>query len=200
MHKSILTSGTAAVAFCAFFVQPALAQDTDASAPPTASDSAAPETENGSGASDIIVTGAARAQRRFDASYAVNTLGQETNEKIAPVNFADLIGQLPGFQSEITGGEVQNIYRIRGLPNDGGFVSFQQDGLPLFHENDGVFFRGDAILKQDLMTQRLEVVRGGPAPVFASYSGAIINAITREGDDTPAGGAQVTLADTGLYR
>ena len=34
--------------------------------------------------------------------------------------------------TEITGGEVQNIYRIRGLPNDGGFVSFQQDGLPLF--------------------------------------------------------------------
>ena len=201
MRKSILAGGTAAAAVCTFFIQPALAQDATAPEPRATSESpAATGTENGSAGSEIIVTGAARAQRRFDASYAINTLGQETIEKIAPVNFADLIGQLPGFQTEITGGEVQNIYRIRGLPNDGGFVSFQQDGLPLFHENDGVFFRGDAILKQDLMTQRLEVVRGGPAPVFSSYSGAIINAITREGGDTLEGGAQVTLGDTGLYR
>ncbi|MBM7404459.1 MULTISPECIES: TonB-dependent receptor [Sphingomonas] len=149
---------------------------------------------------EIIVTGSTRAQRRFDVSYAINTISQADVEKIAPVNFADLIGQLPGFQTEITGGEVQNIYRIRGLPNDGGFVSFQQDGLPLFHENDGVFFRGDAILKQDLMTDHAEVVRGGPAPVYASYSGAIINAITVTGEETPRGKAQLTLGDTGLYR
>lgn len=198
MLKTILAS-TAFAALCAGAATPAFAQtadqgQSDASATASASDGAddAP--------SDIIITGSTRAQRRFDASYAINTISQEDVEKIAPVNFADLIGQLPGFQTEITGGEVQNIYRIRGLPNDGGFVSFQQDGLPLFHENDGVFFRGDAILKQDLMTDRVEVVRGGPAPVYASYSGAIINAITVTGSDTPRGKAQVTLGDTGLYR
>ncbi|NWK97025.1 TonB-dependent receptor [Sphingobium lactosutens] len=150
--------------------------------------------------SDIIVTGSTRAQRRFDVSYAINSVSQEDIQKIAPVNMADLIGTLPGFQTEITGGEVQNIYRIRGLPSDGGFVSFQQDGLPLFHENDGVFFRGDAIIKPDLMMDRLEVVRGGPAPVYASYSGAIVNQITVTGSDTPRGKAQLTLGDTGLYR
>jgi outer membrane receptor protein involved in Fe transport len=149
---------------------------------------------------EIIVTGSARAQRRFDVSYAINTITSEDIEKIAPVNFADLIGQLPGFQTEITGGEVQNIYRIRGLPNDGGFVSFQQDGLPVFHENDGIFFRGDAIIKSDLMTERTEVVRGGPAPVYASYSGAIINAISVTGTGETRGRAQLTLGDTGLYR
>ncbi|WP_030538617.1 TonB-dependent receptor [Sphingobium sp. DC-2] len=189
MFKTMLATSTALAALCV--VMPAFAQD------------AAPvdqATNAGNGPNDIIVTGSTRAQRRFDVSYAINTISNEDVEKIAPVNFADLIGQLPGFQTEITGGEVQNIYRIRGLPNDGGFVSFQQDGLPLFHENDGVFFRGDAILKQDLMTDHVEVVRGGPAPVYASYSGAIINAITVTGSDTPRGKAQLTLGDTGLYR
>jgi outer membrane receptor protein involved in Fe transport len=193
MRKSILASGTALAAVCTVFTSPALAQTASASVPADGAEQAAPT-------DDIIVTGSTRAQRRFDVSYAINTLSQEDIQKIAPVNFADLIGQLPGFQTEITGGEVQNIYRIRGLPNDGGFVSFQQDGLPLFHENDGVFFRGDAILKQDLMTERVEVVRGGPAPVYASYSGAIINAITVTGSDVARGKAQVTLGDTGLYR
>nr|WP_310593406.1 Plug domain-containing protein [Pedomonas mirosovicensis] len=139
-----------------------------------------------SGGSDIIVTGTARAQRRFDASYSINLLTNEEIDKIAPVNMADLIGQLPGFQTESTGGEVQNIYRIRGLPSDGGFVNFQQDGLPLFHENDGYFFRGDSLARYDLMVDRMEVLRGGPASVYASYAGAIVNNITVTGSDTPA--------------
>jgi outer membrane receptor protein involved in Fe transport len=192
MLKSILASGTALAAVCTVFIAPAAAQ--------TAAPAPADAGEQSSSPDDIIVTGSTRAQRRFDVSYAINTVSQEDMQKIAPVNFADLIGQLPGFQTEITGGEVQNIYRIRGLPNDGGFVSFQQDGLPLFHENDGVFFRGDAILKPDLMTERVEVVRGGPAPVYASYSGAIINNITVEGREQARGKVQVTLGDTGLYR
>lgn len=194
MLKTVLATGAAFVALATAF--------TPAYAAEAAADAAAPDAAASGDATgdDIIVTGSTRAERRFDVSYAVNTISQEDFEKIAPVNFADLIGQLPGFQTEITGGEVQNIYRIRGLPNDGGFVSFQQDGLPLFHENDGVFFRGDAILKQDLMTDHVEVVRGGPAPVYASYSGAIINAITVTGDEEARGKAQVTLGDTGLYR
>jgi iron complex outermembrane receptor protein len=198
MLKSLLTS-TAFAAVCAAVVTPAFAQAVEA--PRVGTETASAQTNVVDDAPDqIIVTGATRAQRRFETSYAINTISRETMEKIAPVNFADLIGQLPGFQTEITGGEVQNIYRIRGLPNDGGFVSFQQDGLPLFHENDGVFFRGDAILKQDMMTDHVEVVRGGPAPVYASYSGAIVNAITVTGNDTPRGRAQLTLGDTGLYR
>ena len=199
MLKSVLATGTALVALCSAFADPASAQ---ANAAPVEPVGTAPAQTDAAASvqSDIIVTGSTRAQRRFDASYAINTISQSDIEKIAPVNFADLIGQLPGFQTEITGGEVQNIYRIRGLPNDGGFVSFQQDGLPLFHENDGVFFRGDAILKPDLMIERVEVVRGGPAPVYASYSGAIVNAIEVTGRDTVRGKAQVTLGDTGLYR
>ena len=206
MTKFGLRTGCAILALSIAAQSPAWAQTTPATPPAdavpeaaapdaTTPDAAAPETGG-----DIIVTGSARQQRRFDVSYAVNSLSNADIQKLAPINFADLLGKLPGFAVENTGGEVQNIIRLRGLPSDGGLVTFQQDGLPMFHENDGNFFRGDSINRFDLMTQRVEVVRGGPSPVYASYAAAIVNNITVSGTDTTRGKAQVTLGDTGLYR
>ncbi|WCT79977.1 TonB-dependent receptor [Novosphingobium humi] len=150
---------------------------------------------------DIIVTGAARAERRFDVSYAINSLGQNDIAKIAPKNFADLLGTVPGIHVEATGGEVQNITRVRGIPTDRGYLIFQQDGLPLYHEIDGVFFNsGEGMNRYDLMSERVEIVRGGPAPIYASSAAAIANTITVTGKAQSAGKAQVTLGDTGLYR
>ncbi len=120
--------------------------------------------------SDVIVTGSARQQRRFDVSYAINSLSQADIQKLAPKSTTDLIGTLPGIHVEATGGEVQNITRVRGIPTDRGFLYYQQDGLPLFQELDGWFFnQGDGMNRLDLMTDRIEVVRGGqrrsmPAP------------------------------------
>ncbi|MDX3899276.1 MAG: TonB-dependent receptor [Sphingobium sp.] len=151
--------------------------------------------------SDIIVTGSARTQRRFDVSYAINSLGQDDVQKIAPKSFADLLGTVPGIQVEATGGEVQNITRVRGIPTDRGYLIFQQDGLPLYHEIDGVFFNsGEGMHRYDLMTERVEIVRGGPAPIYASSAAAIANNIMVTGGPEARGKAQVTLGDTGLYR
>ncbi len=209
MTKIGLRTGCAVLALSIATQSPAGAQTVPAP-PPAASPPAEAPSANAvpdvatpapdAGGSDIIVTGSARQQRRFDVSYAVNSLSNADIQKLAPINFADLLGKLPGFAVENTGGEVQNIIRLRGLPSDGGLVTFQQDGLPLFHENDGNFFRGDSINRFDLMTQRVEVVRGGPSPVYASYAAAIVNNITVSGTDTTRGKAQVTLGDTGLYR
>ena len=189
---SLLTSACALA--CAL---PASAATAEAEAAADAAAEAAPA----SGESDIIVTGAARAQRRFDVPYAVNSLSQVEVERIAPKNFADLLGTVPGIQVEATGGEVQNITRIRGIPTDRGYMIFQQDGLPLYHEIDGVFFNsGEGMNRYDLMTERVEIVRGGPAPIYASSAAAIANNITVTGTDEARGRAQVTLGDTGLYR
>lgn len=160
-----------------------------------------PEAEDADEQTDIVVTGSARAQRRFDVSYAVNSLSQDEVEKIAPKSFADLLGTVPGIQVEATGGEVQNITRVRGIPTDRGYLIFQQDGLPLYHEVDGVFFNsGEGMNRFDLMTERVEIVRGGPAPIFASSAAAIANNITVTGGPEARGRAQITLGDTGLYR
>lgn len=159
------------------------------------------ETE-GSGIEDseIIVTGSSKAQRKFDVSYAVTSLSNDDIQKLAPLSFADLLGQIPGIHAESTGGEVQNVYRLRGIPNEGSFQAFHQDGLPIYHDNDGPFFKGDVLNRVDLMTRTIEFVRGGPAPIFASNASAIYNSITVRGTDTPAGAVRVTIGDTGLYR
>jgi iron complex outermembrane receptor protein len=187
--KTILILNVAAAALCV--AAPAFAQT--APSAPASADEAQP--------TDIIVTGSARAQRRFDVSYAVNSLSEDDIKKLAPQSMAQLFSVVPGVQVESTGGEVQNITRVRGIPTDRGYLYFQQDGLPLFHDLDGYFFNsGDGMNRNDLMNQRVEVVRGGPAPIYASGAAAVANVITRTGTDTPQGEAQVTLGTSGLYR
>jgi YD repeat-containing protein len=148
----------------------------------------------------VVVTGSARPQRRFDVSYAVNTLSQADVQKLAPKSMADLLGKLPGIQVEANGGEVQNMTRVRGIPTDDGYALFQQDGLQLMTEINGFFFRGDSMNRYDLMTKTLEVVRGGPAPIYASQAGAIVNGVTVTGTSQTKGKAQLTLGTTGLKR
>ena len=156
---------------------------------------------NTSDNAQIVVTGSARAQRRFDVSYAVNSLSQDDVLAAAPKNYAELLGNVPGIHIEATGGEVQNITRVRGIPTDRGYLIFQQDGLPLYHEIDGYFFNsGEGMNRFDLMTERVEIVRGGPAPVYASNAAAIANNITVTGSDVSRGKVQLTLGDTGLFR
>ena len=171
------------------------------SAPATAADVANEGSGETAAESEIIVTGSSRAERRFDVSYAVNALSKDEILRIAPKNYAELLGTMPGIHVEATGGEVQNVTRVRGIPTDRGYLIFQQDGLPLYHEIDGVFFNsGEGMNRFDLMTERVEVVRGGPAPIYASSAAAIANNITVTGGEESRGTAQVTLGDTGLYR
>lgn len=197
MHTKFL-GGVAYVALLAI-ASPAIAQTTQTARDTTPTAETVESTD--APASDIIVTGSVRQQRRFDVSYAVNSLVQSDIQKIAPKSTTDLIGTLPGIHAEATGGEVQNITRVRGIPTDRGFLYYQRDGLPLFQELDGFFFnQGDGMNRLDLMTDRIEVVRGGPAPIYASTAAAIANVITVTGSATTRGKAQLTLGDTGLYR
>ena len=148
---------------------------------------------------EVIVTGSATGQSKFDTAYAVSNVDDEAIQKLAPLNTADLLGRLPGIYAEASGGDAQNVYRVRGIPNEGSFYSFQEDGMPVYPD-DGFFFKGDGLLRTDLMTETLEVVRGGPAPVFADNSAAIFNQVTRQGGPEAAGAVRTTLGDTGLYR
>ncbi|WP_314376284.1 TonB-dependent receptor domain-containing protein [Sphingomonas paucimobilis] len=150
--------------------------------------------------SDIVVTGTATAQRKFDVSYAVTSLSNAAIRQLAPLSFADLLSQVPGILAESTGGEVQNVYRLRGIPNEGGFQAFHQDGMPIYHDNDGFFFKGDVLNRIDLMTKTVEFVRGGPAPIFGSNASAIYNQITVTGTQTPHGAVQFTAGNTDLFR
>lgn len=178
----------------------AVAGEADVAAVEAAADVAADGVAAASTGNEIVVTGSSVAQRKFDVSYAVTALSGDDIQKLAPLNMSDLLGQIPGIHAEATGGEVQNVYRIRGIPNEGSFQAFQLDGMPIYHDNDGPFFKGDVLNRVDIMTKTVEFVRGGPAPIFASNATAIYNSITQTGSETPAGAVRLTLGDTGLYR
>jgi iron complex outermembrane recepter protein len=149
----------------------------------------------------IVVTGSAYPERRFDVSYAINSLTADKIKELAPSSYSDLLGDVPGIQVESTGGEAENVTRVRGIPGDRTGLIVEQDGLPLWPQTDGLFFDStDGMNRFDLMTQRVEIVRGGPAPVYASSATAIANNITVSGGPIAKGAAELTLGDTGLYR
>ena len=101
-RKNTLARNWAIGALCAV-AGPAMAQTAPAESASAPAAPAGPEADIAS----VVVTGSARPQRRFDVSYAVNSLSQNDVQKLAPQNMADLLGKLPGIQVEATGGEVQ---------------------------------------------------------------------------------------------
>ncbi len=148
----------------------------------------------------LIVTGTGQAQSQFDASFAITSLTAEQIDKLAPLNLAGLIGSMPGIYTESNGGEVQNVYRIRGIPDEGSFTVIQEDGISPYPDNSGYFYKTEGLVRPDLMVESVETVRGGPSPIFASNAAAIINFVTRKGGDTPEGAVRTTVGDTGMYR
>jgi outer membrane receptor protein involved in Fe transport len=154
---------------------------------------------NGTALDEIIVTGVNREQRRFSTSFSVTSLSSADIDRLAPVNTQSLLNSVPGIYGEATGGEVNNVIRIRGIPNETSFNSMQEDGMPVLADT-AAFLRQDGVNRIDLMTESVDVVVGGPSPIFASNAAAIINQITRVGGDTPEAAARITLGDTGLRR
>lgn len=195
-HKAWLVFGVSALAFSMGNI--GYAQETDEK---DVGEETAAEAEASSLRFDrIIVTGSSAGQSQFETSYAITNLQQDEIQRLAPLNTADLLGQVPGVYAEASGGEASNVYKVRGIPDPGSFQSFQEDGMPLFPENQGVFFTGDGIVRTDLMTGSFDFVRGGTAPIYATNAASLYNQITRQGGDTPEGAAQLTVGDTGLYR
>ncbi len=148
----------------------------------------------------MIVTGSGQAQTQFDASFATTNLQAEQIDKLAPLNLASLIGSMPGIYAESNGGEVQNVYRVRGIPDEGSFTVIQEDGISPYPDNNGYYYKTEGLVRPDIMVESVEAVRGGPSPVFASNAAAIINFVTRQGTDTPEGAVRTTFGDTGQYR
>ncbi len=148
----------------------------------------------------IVVTGVGRGKSQLESSYAVTSLSEEAISKLAPLNTADLIGLTPGIYTESTGGEVQNVIRVRAIPNEGSFTSFQEEGLPVLGYPQGFFVGADVSQRVDIMTESFEVVRGGPSPVFADNAIAIFNNVSRRAGDYDEGAIRLTVGDIGLSR
>lgn len=164
----------------------------------------AAETENASTVEELIVTGraGAEAQKKVEASYAITAIGEEKLRMQAPVSVAEVLKNVPGFWVEASGGVGGANIRARGIPIEGyAAVGLQEDGLPIQHDGGLGFLNSDFSFRLDETISRVEVVRGGPSSVFASYAPAgTVNFISRKGSDTFEGVAKAEVGDYGLYR
>ena len=172
------------------------------SGPPSAPDANGDAAQTPTALDQVVVTGTSRERRRFDAAYAVSTLSEQQIDVYAPLSSVDLFAKLPGFGAESSGGETGNNVNVRGLPSSNfRFVAVVEDGLPIFQEQQEPFLNADELVRLDLMTERVEAVRGGTSSIFESNApGATINVITRVGSADPQGAVRLTTGDFGLYR
>lgn len=182
MRTSTMTRMLGAASLLAFADGAAIGQV----APPPEAGPAA----SAAGDADIVVTGTSTRQRKFDAPYSVTSIDAAQIADAAPHSVADLLAATPGITVEASGGEGggENVV-IRGLPWSGWrLIDFNQDGMPLFESNTERFMNIDQFYRVDLDTQRVEVVRGGTAPLFSNNApGGVVNFITNHGTDTYRG-------------
>lgn len=152
----------------------------------------------------VIVTGVTKSTTKKNATFSINTLSADEIQRLAPMSTADLLANFPGIYAEgSSAGEASNNITVRGLPVTGGFRYAPQliDGLPAYEEPDAPFLNNDVFVRDDLMTESVELVKGGPGGILYSNGlGATVNHVTRTGGRDLAGGYKVEYADYGFLR
>lgn len=148
----------------------------------------------------VVVTGVFGATSIEKAPISVTALTEETLEQLAPVSTADVLKSVPGVFVNSSLGEIRNIVFSRGvsarsLEAAGGYfyISLQENGLPV-EPITASNFGPDYFSRLDLMTERVEALRGGTAVVTgANAPGGIFNYISKTGKSDDGSVAQVKL-------
>lgn len=154
---------------------------------------------------EIIVTGVARSDgiKKLDASFSITTADAEAIAEQQPASTADLLKIVPGVWVESSSGTSGANIDVRGFPGGGDapFITVQLDGSPLFPPPTLSFLENSTLFRLDDTVERVEVLRGGPSPIFSNgQPGATINFIQRKGKADPEGSLKLTVGDEGLYR
>ncbi|WP_404337757.1 TonB-dependent receptor [Sphingomonas sp. MMS12-HWE2-04] len=152
---------------------------------------------------EIVVTGVVRATRKLDTTFTIDTLNRDDIQRLAPISTADLLNNIPGFFAEgSTAGERSNNVTVRGLPSSGYRYAPQLvDGMPVFQDSDVPFANSDVFFSADLMTDRVEAIKGGPGgTLYSNGLGGVVNFVTRTGGDHFEGGYKLELATYGFIR
>ena len=154
---------------------------------------------------DVVVTGTFNPQTKLESSVAVTTLTNRQIQNRVSRGTADLLMAVPGFRVNSDGGEAANSVSPRGLPSNAeagfGFLQLMEDGLPLLEVGSLTFAKTDIHFRIDETIDRLEVVRGGSAGIFANNApGGIVNFRSKTGTGDKIGGiVRFTGGDQGFY-
>jgi outer membrane receptor protein involved in Fe transport len=152
---------------------------------------------------EIVVTGVVRKTRKLDTTFTIDTIDQKEIQRLAPISTADLLNNIPGFFAEgSTAGERSNNVTVRGLPSSGFRYAPQLvDGMPVYQDSDIPFANSDVFFSTDLMTDRVEAIKGGPGgTLYSNGLGGIVNYVTKTGGDKFEGGEKFEVANYGFVR
>lgn len=154
---------------------------------------------------EIVVTGVpySEGQRKLDVSFSISTATDEEIRQVAPIGTADLLKIVPGVWVESTGGTTASNVFVRGFPSGGDapYLSVQMNGSPLYPPPTLSFMENTSLFRLDDTIERVEVLRGGPSPIFSNgQPGATANFILKEGTPEPEASVRATIGSEGLYR
>ncbi|ESQ86498.1 hypothetical protein ABENE_18415 [Asticcacaulis benevestitus DSM 16100 = ATCC BAA-896] len=153
---------------------------------------------------EVIVTGVTMKTKKVQSTISTSTITEKDMQILAASGTAQLLANIPGFLPEGgTAGETHNNVQVRGLPQAGGYryVPNLIDGLPAYEEPEAPFMNNDVFIKPDIMTVRVEAVKGGPGGILYSNAlGAAVNYITRTGTDEFEGGYKLELGSDDRVR
>lgn len=152
----------------------------------------------------VVVTGTARREgvRKLEAGFSITTATEEQIKQAAPTSTADILKTVPGVFVESTGGQSNANIRVRGFPTpgDGPYSTFQENGAPLFHLPALSFLEHSQLFRLDDTIDRMEVLRGGPSPIFGSgQPGVTVNFIQKDGRN-PEASLRITTGTGDLKR
>ncbi len=143
------------------------------------------QSQDGLKLDEIVVTATPEARSKMKQSLSVSSLDSEQIANSGATSTAEILRSIPGIRSE-AGAENNSNVTVRGVPISAGgarYVQFQEDGLPVLLWGDFNFVTPDMLIRSDLGTDGVEVVRGGSASTMATNSpGGVINFISKTGD------------------
>jgi outer membrane receptor protein involved in Fe transport len=152
---------------------------------------------------DVVVTGTFNPQSKLESSTAVTTLNSRQILNRVSRGTADLLMAVPGFRVNSDGGEAANSVSARGLPVNAesgfGFIQLLEDGLPILETGSLTFAKTDIHFRVDETVNRLEVLRGGSAAIYANNApGGVVNFLSKTGQGDKIGGlVRLTAGDQG---
>jgi outer membrane receptor protein involved in Fe transport len=204
--KNLLLSSISLAVLALINQQSANAQAVDASAA-QASGPQTPSTQAKEAAAEIqqvTVTGtAAGGRRKVDTSFSITTANEEQIKQAAPSSTGDLLKIVPGIMAESTGGQSGANIDVRGFPSgsDSPFVTIALNGSPIYPASTLNFLEGTSLFRIDETIERVEVLRGGPSPIFSSGQvGATVNFILKKGGENTEGSIRETVGTGRLRR
>ncbi len=187
-HRQLTTMvSVLALAAGAGFVSQVHAQDSAQDSAPAA---AAPEDDT----TVIVVVGTpgGKGINKLKASYAVTNITANDLLQANPKASSEVLTLVPGIWVESSGGVGGANIFVRGFPGTGDaqFVTFQLNGTPIYPATSLSFLDNSVMFRTDETIARVEALRGGPSPIFASgQPGLTTNFVLKEGGDTTKGDA-----------